>query len=117
MDDYYSFRLRQWIDAPIILCVKGDVDFNVKRTLSIVSRGKRTAYRRDLTAKIVRDLSDLDDLLIISGLAYGIDLAAHKSCLKYEISTVGILAHGLDRIYPSLHYQISNDIQKARGFN
>ena len=112
MDDDYPFRLRQCIDAPIMLYVKGDVNFNVKRILSIVGSRKATAYGRDLTDKIVRDLRGLGDFLIISGLAYGIDVAAHKACLKYGIPTVGILAHGLDRIYPSIHYQISNDMQK-----
>ena len=112
MDDDYPFRLKQCVDAPIMLYVKGDVNLNAKRIVSIVGTRKATGYGRDLTDEIVRGLSHLDDLLIISGLAYGIDIAAHKSCLKYGIPTVGVLAHGLDRIYPPIHYQISNDMQK-----
>ena len=112
MDDDYPFRLKQSLDAPIMLYVKGDVNLNAKRIVSIVGTRKATAYGRDLTDNIIKGLSHLDDLLIISGLAYGIDLAAHKSCLKYGVPTVGVLAHGLDRIYPPLHYQISNDMQK-----
>jgi len=112
MDDDYPFRLKQCVDAPIMLYVKGDVNLNAKRIVSIVGTRKATAYGRDLTDKIVKGLSHLDDMLIISGLAYGIDVAAHKSCLKYGVPTVGVLAHGLDRIYPPIHYQISNEMQK-----
>ena len=113
MDDDYPFRLKQCVDSPIMLYVKGDaVNLNAKRIISVVGTRKATDYGKGITETIIEGLSCLDDLLVVSGLAYGIDVAAHKASLKHNIPTIGVLAHGLDKIYPSMHYQISREMQE-----
>lgn len=105
-DPDYPQRLMQCIDAPIILYAKGDVEFNRKKVVSVV--GTRNASRQGLIycEEFIRDLSASDpNILIVSGLAYGIDICAHRASIIEGLPTVAVLAHGLDRIYPSLHRQ------------
>lgn len=103
-DEDYPSRLRECDDAPILLYYRGATTLNPPRTLSIVGTRKCTDYGRDLCERFIRDLAELcPDILIISGLAYGIDVCAHRAAIKYGVPTVGVLAHGLDRIYPSVH--------------
>lgn len=112
LDNDYPFRLKQCVDAPILLYKKGsDVNLNEKKIISIVGTRRASDYGLQITAQMVKDLSGLDNVLVVSGLAYGIDVAAHKASLKYNIPTLGVMAHGLDRIYPSVHAKVSNDMQ------
>ena len=112
LDNDYPFRLKQCVDAPILLYKKGsDVNLNEKKIISIVGTRRASGYGLQITAQMVKDLSGLDNVLVVSGLAYGIDIAAHKASLKYNIPTLGVMAHGLDRIYPSVHAKVSNDMQ------
>jgi DNA processing protein len=99
----YPKRLKACNDAPILLFVKGNGNLNAAKTLAIVGTRQSTDYGKSVTEKIIHDLSGHQDLLIISGLAFGIDITAHKTCLKYHLPTVGVVAHGLDTIYPALH--------------
>jgi len=115
LDDDYSFRLKQCGDAPILLYTQGTIDLNAKKIISIVGTRRATDYGKHSTEGIIEGLSDFDDVLVVSGLAYGIDIAAHKACLKYNVPTLAVLAHGLDRIYPQLHSQVSKEIQKQGG--
>ena len=113
MDDDYPFRLKQCVDSPIMLYAKGNaVNLNAKRIISVVGTRKATDYGKRITETIIEGLSCLDDLLVVSGLAYEIDVVAHKASLKYNVPTIGVLAHGLDRIYPTMHYQISREMQE-----
>lgn len=103
-DDSYPSRLRECDDAPILLFHRGNTTLNPRRVVSIVGTRKCTEYGRDVCESFVRDLADkCPDTLIISGLAYGIDICAHRAAIKYGLPTIGILAHGLDRIYPYAH--------------
>lgn len=103
-DKEYPVRLRECPDAPILLYYKGKAELNVPRVISIVGTRKSTSYGRELTEKLIHDLVKIyPDILIISGLAYGIDIQAHRSALKYNLPTVAVLAHGLDLLYPSAH--------------
>ena len=112
LDNDYPFRLKQCVDAPILLYKKGsDVNLNEKKIISIVGTRRASGYGLQITAQMVKDLSGLDNVLVVSGLAYGIDIAAHKASLKHNIPTLGVMAHGLDRIYPSVHAKVSNDMQ------
>lgn len=112
LDNDYPFRLKQCVDAPILLYKKGsDVNLNEKKIISIVGTRRASGYGLRITAQMVKDLSGLDNVLVVSGLAYGIDIAAHKASLKHNIPTLGVMAHGLDRIYPSVHAKVSNDMQ------
>lgn len=103
-DENYPSRLRECDDAPILLFYRGNTQLNPRRVVSIVGTRKCTDYGRDLCEGFVRDLAaQCPDVLIVSGLAYGIDICAHRAAIKYGLPTVGVLAHGLDRIYPSVH--------------
>ena len=105
-DGTYPHRLRHCADAPVLLYYKGNADLNHNRILSIVGTRKATEYGRQLCRQLCEVLASYD-VLVISGLAYGIDVAAHKESIAQRIPTVGVLAHGLDRIYPPPHQPIA----------
>lgn len=103
-DEAYPYRLKECPDAPLVLYTKGNFSLNSKKIISIVGTRQCTNYGDELTEKFLRDASEaFPDLLIISGLAYGVDIRAHQYALKYKLPTIGVLAHGLDRIYPNTH--------------
>lgn len=108
-DVNYPKRLRNCYDAPVLLYFKGNVNFNQKRVVSIVGTRNATAYGKELCKKLIEVLLPYD-VLIISGLAYGIDVTAHKESLNFQIPTVGVLGHGLDRIYPPTHAEIARNM-------
>ncbi len=99
-DSRYPKRLKNCNDAPILLYAKGNADLNVSRVISIVGTRNATVYGRDLCTQLVQELAEFD-VLVVSGLALGIDVAAHKECVKQGMPTVGVLGHGLDMLYPS----------------
>ena len=103
-DASYPSRLKECEDAPLALFYRGNASLNARRVISIVGTRHSTNYGEDLCASFVRDLKDLcPDIQIISGLAYGIDIHAHRAALQHGFPTIGVLAHGLDRIYPAAH--------------
>jgi DNA processing protein len=105
-DPHYPHRLRNCADAPVLLYYKGTADLNHHRIISVVGSRKATAYGRKLCIELAEALAPYD-VLIVSGLAYGVDVAAHQASLLQHIPTVGVLAHGLDRIYPALHQPVA----------
>lgn len=115
-DENFPYRLRECDDAPILLFYRGNTTLNPKRVVSIVGTRKCTDYGRDLCENFVRDLAEMcPDILIVSGLAYGIDICAHRAAIKNELPTVGILAHGLDRIYPTVHRNTAAQMTTCGG--
>lgn len=115
-DKGYPNRLRECADAPVLLYFKGNVNFNADKIVSIVGTRNSTNYGNSFCESFVEELSSISsDILIISGLAYGIDIQAHKSALKYKLPTIGVLAHGLDRIYPSSHRQTAKEMIEHGG--
>ncbi len=115
-DENYPQRLRDCEDAPLLLYYRGNADFNVKRVVSIVGTRNATAYGRKFCDDFVADLARLcPDTLIISGLAYGIDIQAHKAAVKHQLPTIGVLAHGLDRVYPDQHRYIAAEMENHGG--
>jgi len=111
LDDCYPRRLRQCEDAPVIFYMKGDTSLNRAKVLSIVGTRNATEYGTETCNKLVKDLAENhSDLLIVSGLAYGIDVCAHKAALKQNLDTVAVLGHGLSVIYPAMHKNISKQI-------
>ncbi len=115
-DNDYPHRLRECYDAPILLYHKGNVDFNANRIVSIVGTRNATNYGNEFCNTFLQELAESHpDTLILSGLAYGIDIQAHRCALKYKLPTIGILAHGLDRIYPSAHRQTAVDMLEKGG--
>lgn len=110
-DDAYPYRLKQAEDAPTVLYYSGNADLNAKHIVSIVGTRNCTDYGKDLCRRFVADLKEaVPDLLVLSGLAYGIDVTAHQACLEHGIPTVGVLAHGLDIIYPQVHRTYANEM-------
>ncbi len=105
-DSAYPRRLKNCFDAPVMLYFKGNADLNSEKIISIVGTRNSTDYGKDICRALLSDLK-VHSPLVISGLAYGIDFMAHKEALKNSIPTVGIMAHGLDRIYPSQHRSLA----------
>jgi DNA processing protein len=99
LDSDYPIRLKQCADSPLILYYKGNANLNAEKVIGIVGTRKATEYGKEICRKLVEGFADLN-LLIISGLAYGIDAQAHKASVDNSLYTVGVLGHGLDRIYP-----------------
>ena len=107
-DDTYPYRLRECPDAPILLYGKGPLPFNTGKIISIVGTRSATDRGKELTRQLVLDLAQrVPDLCVVSGLAYGIDVASHRAALEAGIPTIIIPGHGLDRIYPALHRDIA----------
>ncbi|MCX6352078.1 MAG: DNA-processing protein DprA [Bacteroidetes bacterium] len=102
LDEKYPYRLKENADAPILLFYKGNADLNAARVISVVGTRKPSDYGKTICEELVSDLAPYN-VFIVSGLAYGIDIIAHKTALTHGLNTVGVLAHGLDRIYPSTH--------------
>lgn len=116
-DPSYPRRLLACEDAPAILYSVGDIKPQAKHIVSIVGTRHSTPYGIDFTQRLVEDLgSQLDDLLIVSGLAYGIDIAAHRAALNADICTGAVLAHGLNTIYPSDHRNDARAMIENGGF-
>jgi DNA processing protein len=111
LDKDYPQRLNHCADAPVLLFVQGNADLNPVRVLSVVGTRNATVHGKEITESIVKDLAVLG-VTIVSGLAYGIDIAAHRAALKHGIPTIACLAHGLDRIYPPLHSATAKQMLK-----
>lgn len=103
-DEAYPQRLKECDDAPLALFFKGNANLNAKHCISIVGTRKATPYAADCIAQITARLKQLcPDILIVSGLAYGVDIMAHRQAIDHALPTVAVLAHGLDTLYPSRH--------------
>lgn len=112
----YPYRLRECADAPIILFGKGNLKPNQGKMVSIVGTRQATERGKEWTERLVKDLSrQVEDVTIISGLAYGIDIAAHRAAIQAGIPTIIIPAHGLDRIYPPLHRPVAVEALQLGG--
>ncbi|MFH0759545.1 MAG: DNA-processing protein DprA [Bacteroidota bacterium] len=110
-DPGYPTRLNQCKDGPILLYVKGNQGLNPLKSLSVVGTRKASGYGRDLCIEIIRGLADLvPGLLIVSGLAYGIDVIAHQAALKWGLPTVAVLGHGLSTLYPASNRETAKKI-------
>lgn len=114
-DEEYPSRLRQCIDAPILLFYDGKADLNSEKTVAVIGTRKYTDYGQRICDDFVASLTDQQNMLIVSGLAHGIDTMAHKNALKHNLPTVGVLGHGLDRIYPATNRQLAKEMTVAGG--
>ncbi len=105
-NENYPQRMANCVDAPVLIYGKGNDDFNRKKVISIVGTRNSTRYGQEFCNNLVKELSSLfPDIQVISGLAYGVDICAHRAALKNGLSTIAVLGHGLDRIYPHVHRQ------------
>ena len=113
-DHAYPQRLLNCYDAPSLLFYKGTADLNASRIVGIVGTRSNTEYGRSVTEKLVRELSE-HEVLIASGLAFGIDAIAHKASLQNNLPTVGVVGHGLGSIYPAEHAGLAKEMIRVNG--
>ena len=113
-DEDYPKRLRECADMPIVLYHKGNANLNADKIVSIVGTRNITEYGKEVTKKFIEGLGD-QNILVISGLAYGVDVAAHHAALDHGMKTAGVLAHGLNMIYPSHHKAVAKQIVEQGG--
>lgn len=115
-DEDYPQRLAECPDAPILMYYMGSANLNQKRVINIVGTRQCTTYGKDLIRRFIADLRRLcPEMLIVSGLAYGVDICAHREALGNGYETVGVLAHGLDEIYPSSHRETAKQMLAQGG--
>jgi DNA processing protein len=116
LDNDYPFRLRQCDDSPVVFFFMGNCDLDSSKILSVVGTRNATNHGKEICEKIIGGLSDgISDLIIVSGLAYGIDITAHKAALSNNLQTIAVLGHGFKTIYPSVHTSIAKSIVSNGG--
>lgn len=114
--DDYPQRLKECTDAPIVLYYKGNADLNQAKIINIVGTRQCTQYGSDLIRHFIDSLRQYcPEVLIVSGLAYGVDICAHRQALECGYQTVGVLAHGLDQIYPYRHRETAVEMVTHGG--
>jgi DNA processing protein len=113
-DADYPSRLKYCSDGPILLYYKGNADLNCDRIIAVVGTRKPSEYGKETTKDLINDLNEAG-VLVLSGLAYGIDILAHKTALDCGMQTVGVVGHGLDRIYPQTHDKIAKRMLNQGG--
>ncbi len=113
-DKDYPKRLLNCYDSPTMLYYKGDADLNASRIVAIIGTRSHTDYAKQVTEKLVKDLAS-HTVTITSGLAFGVDAIAHKAAVKNNLPTIGVMAHGLDQIYPTEHTGLAKDMIKHGG--
>lgn len=114
-DADYPAALEHCVDAPVLLFSKGSFNFKNRKIISIVGTRQATAFGVEFTRQLISDLAPLDPI-IVSGYAYGIDIAAHVSAIENNLTTIGVLAHGLDKIYPKQHQKYAAQVIQNGGF-
>ena len=108
-DKEYPFRLRECADAPVLFLFKGNCSLSAPKMLAVVGTRHATEQGKAFTRQLVSDLAKRHpDLVVVSGLAYGIDVTAHKAALESGLSTIGVMATGLDRLYPAQHKKVDS---------
>lgn len=113
-DPAYPKRLLNCYDSPVLLYYRGNADLNVDKIISVVGTRNHSDYGKYVCEKLVEDLST-ENILVVSGLAFGIDTIAHKTALKNNLPTIGVLAHGLDRIYPHQNKTLAKQMTQQGG--
>lgn len=113
-DDDYPRRLKFCNDSPVMLYYKGNANLNAEKIVAVVGTRLPDDDGKELTKQLIHDLKG-SNIIIVSGLAYGVDMHAHKYALDNELQTVGVVAHGLDRVYPSSHTALAKKMVKHGG--
>ena len=114
-DETYPERLKHCIDGPLLLFSSGKIDFNNRKIISIVGTRNITSYGTEFCKNLISDLAPLNPI-IVSGFAYGVDIVAHQAAMENDLQTIGIVAHGLDQIYPSSHKKYVSKMEQNGGF-
>lgn len=113
-DQAYPGRLKEVYDAPLVLFRKGDADLNTQKVISVVGTRYATEYGKEMVESLIKGFKDHNPL-IVSGLAYGIDVVAHKTALIEGLETVAVFGCGLDRVYPAVHGAVVREMLKNKG--
>jgi DNA processing protein len=114
-DDDYPYRLRHCPDGPVLLFGSGNFDWKDRKIISVVGTRQATSYGVECCRKLIAGLSPLNPI-VVSGFAYGIDIAAHQAAIENNLQTIGVLAHGLDQIYPKQHRKYVKPTLENGGF-
>jgi len=114
-DNNYPERLKHCIDGPVLLFYTGTINWNTRKIISIVGTRQVTSYGAEFCKKLIEDLAPLNPI-IVSGFAYGVDIVAHQAAMDNNLQTIGILAHGLNQIYPKTHKRYISKMDKNGGF-
>jgi DNA processing protein len=114
LDKNFPSRLKQLPDAPTVLYCKGNIEFEVSKTVGIVGTRQATAYGKEQVEKLIQGLKPHQPL-IVSGLAYGIDIHAHKQAVQNQMPTIGVMGSGIDIIYPAAHQDTARKMQESGG--
>ncbi|GAB3645873.1 DNA-processing protein DprA [Echinicola sediminis] len=113
-DKSYPSRLKSYIDSPVLVFSKGNVEFNPSKTIGIVGTRNASAYGKSTTRKIIEGLAPFSPT-VISGLAYGIDITAHRAALEFDLPTIAILGNSLETIYPAIHRNTVQSMYEKGG--
>lgn len=108
-DERYPRRLSNCVDAPIMLYKKGKLDLNSQKFVAIVGTRSSTPYGKEICKRLISSFQD-QNIVVVSGLAYGIDSYVHRYCLEFNVPTIAVLGHGLDRIYPNRNRNLAKGI-------
>ncbi len=111
----YPNRLKHCLDGPVLLFSRGAIQLSNHKIISIVGTRKITSYGSDFCQKLIADLAPLNPI-IVSGFAYGVDIVAHQAAIENKLQTIGVLAHGLNQIYPQSHKKYQAEIEANGGF-
>ena len=114
-DENYPDRLKHCIDGPVLLFTSGNINLKNKKIISIVGTRQVTSYGMEFCRKLIEDLAPLDPI-IVSGFAYGVDIFAHQLALEHDLQTIGVVAHGLNQIYPKTHKKYVAKVEENGGF-
>lgn len=114
-EEDYPEKLKHCIDAPVLLFSSGNIDLHERKIISIVGTRQITSYGTDFCRKLIEDLAPLNPV-IISGFAYGVDITAHQAAMDNNLQTIGVLAHGLNQIYPKVHKKYMVKVEENGGF-
>lgn len=114
-DEKYPDRLKHCIDGPLLLFTSGNIDLKNRRIISIVGTRQITSYGTEFCRKLIEDLAPLDPI-IVSGFAYGVDIVAHQLAMENNLQTIGVVAHGLNQIYPKTHKKHVAKVEENGGF-
>ena len=115
LEDDYPERLKHCIDGPILLFATGNINWNTRKVISIVGTRQITSYGTEFCKKLIEDLAPLNPI-IVSGFAYGVDIVAHQAAMDLGLQTIGVLAHGMNQIYPKTHKKYIAKMEKNGGF-
>jgi DNA processing protein len=113
-DKDYPQRLLNCYDSPTLLYYKGEANLNVSQIVAIIGTRTNTDYAKQVTDKLVKELAE-HKIIVVSGMAFGVDAIAHKASVKNDTPTIGVLAHGLDQVYPAEHTGLAKDMIKHGG--